>query len=71
MLQEENLQNQIAQRMIQKEENKKLQSKFHSLFLLIALSLHSLFEGLAIGLQQTSETVIQVFVAVLIHKVSY
>ena len=43
-------------------------SAFGSLVLLAALSLHSLFEGLALGLQKTSNSTLQVFVAVLFHK---
>lgn len=41
---------------------------FSSLVLLAALSLHSLFEGLALGLQSTASSTIQVFVAILFHK---
>eukprot|EP00117_Sycon_ciliatum_P014344 scpid62008/ scgid14636/ Zinc transporter ZIP3; Solute carrier family 39 member 3; Zrt- and Irt-like protein 3 len=39
-----------------------------SLVLLAALSLHSLFEGLALGLQNASDSVIELFVAILLHK---
>lgn len=34
----------------------------------VALSLHSVFEGLAIGLQSNVEEVLQVFAAVVLHK---
>ena len=39
-----------------------------SFVLVTALSLHSLFEGLAIGLQPTSDDTIQIFLALLLHK---
>lgn len=41
---------------------------FRSLALLFALSLHSLFEGLAIGLQSNVSDLIQILVAVVLHK---
>jgi zinc transporter 1/2/3 len=40
-----------------------------SLILLLALSLHSVFEGLAVGLQADVSDLIQVFVAVVLHKI--
>lgn len=40
-----------------------------SFMLLLALSLHSLFEGLAIALQPNMNGIIQIFIAVIIHKV--
>lgn len=39
-----------------------------SLVLVIALSLHSLFEGLAIGLQPTFDDTMQLFLALALHK---
>jgi len=39
-----------------------------SLLLLIALSFHSLFEGLAIGLQSSTRQLISIFMAVIVHK---
>jgi zinc transporter 1/2/3 len=39
-----------------------------SLALLFALSLHSLFEGLAVGLQSNVSDLIQILVAVVLHK---
>ncbi|XP_071507377.1 zinc transporter ZIP1-like [Diadema antillarum] len=39
-----------------------------SIVFLMALSLHSLFEGMAIGLQDTRSGVIQVFIGVILHK---
>lgn len=43
-------------------------SPIRALILLLALSLHSIFEGLAVGLQPTSSEVLQIFVALLLHK---
>nr|CAG4643530.1 EOG090X0EEU [Ilyocryptus agilis] len=43
-------------------------SSLRSLLLLVALSLHSIFEGLAIGLQENVEEVLQIFAAVVLHK---
>eukprot|EP00117_Sycon_ciliatum_P042385 scpid65333/ scgid30846/ Zinc transporter ZIP3; Solute carrier family 39 member 3; Zrt- and Irt-like protein 3 len=39
-----------------------------SLVLLAALSLHTLFEGLALGLQSDTDGVIEIFIAILLHK---
>ena len=43
-------------------------SSLRALVLLMALSLHSIFEGLAIGLQSTTDQVLDIFTAVIIHK---
>ncbi|XP_071449773.1 zinc transporter ZIP1-like [Hetaerina americana] len=43
-------------------------SRFRSFLLLTALSVHSLFEGLAIGLQPNVDALLQIFVAVALHK---
>jgi len=43
-------------------------SSLRSILLLLALSLHSIFEGLAIGLQKVKANLISIFVAVLCHK---
>ena len=43
-------------------------SSLRSLMLLLALSLHSVFEGLAIGLQETTGDLISITVAVISHK---
>ncbi|XP_072038280.1 zinc transporter ZIP1-like [Amphiura filiformis] len=43
-------------------------SSLRALMLLVALSLHSIFEGLAIGLQGTNDQVLDIFTAVIIHK---
>lgn len=54
------------------EENSNVisNSVFHALFLVFSLSLHSLFEGLAIGLLDSLDVVVQIGIAVLFHKVS-
>jgi len=44
------------------------QSTLRSLMLLLALSFHSVFEGIAIGLQDSSGQLVSVFVAVILHK---
>ena len=43
-------------------------SSLRSLLLLMALSLHSLFEGLAVGLQKQTSQVIGIFAALVLHK---
>lgn len=43
-------------------------STFRSLLLLLALSLHSVFEGLAVGLQQKTVDVLAIFAALALHK---
>lgn len=43
-------------------------SALRSLLLLVALSLHSIFEGLAIGLQPDVEQLLSIFTAVVLHK---
>lgn len=43
-------------------------SLLRSLLLLLALAIHSLFEGLAVGLQDKTEQVIQIFAALALHK---
>lgn len=49
--------------------NFEVPEKTHHVLILSALSLHSALEGLALGLQPTSESVWMVFVAILIHAV--
>lgn len=44
-------------------------SVLRSVLLLVALSMHSLFEGIAIGLQPKLDSILQIFFAVIIHKV--
>ncbi|XP_063955973.1 zinc transporter ZIP1-like [Lytechinus pictus] len=43
-------------------------SALRSLLLLLALSLHSVFEGLAMGLQTDNQELLAIFTAVIIHK---
>ncbi|XP_069561772.1 zinc transporter ZIP1 [Brachyistius frenatus] len=43
-------------------------SSFRSFMLFLSLSLHSVFEGLAIGLQSTDSKVLEICIAILIHK---
>ncbi|KAM5170435.1 zinc transporter ZIP1-like [Mantella aurantiaca] len=43
-------------------------SSFRSFMLILSLSLHSIFEGIAIGLQNGQSEVLQIAIAILIHK---
>ncbi|KAK2853768.1 hypothetical protein Q5P01_006429 [Channa striata] len=43
-------------------------SPFRSFMLFLSLSLHSVFEGLAIGLQNTNSKVLEICIAILVHK---
>ncbi|XP_061451604.1 zinc transporter ZIP1-like [Rhineura floridana] len=43
-------------------------SSFRSVVLTLSLSFHSVFEGLAVGLQDTEPKVLQLAVAILLHK---
>ena len=43
-------------------------SGIRSLMLVFSLSMHSLLEGIAIGLQETAGSVVAIFAAVLVHK---
>ncbi|XP_012692041.1 zinc transporter ZIP1 [Clupea harengus] len=43
-------------------------SSFRSFMLFLSLSLHSVFEGLAIGLQTTESKVLEICIAILVHK---
>ncbi|MCI4383295.1 hypothetical protein PGIGA_G00024820 [Pangasianodon gigas] len=43
-------------------------SSFRSFILFLSLSLHSVFEGLAIGLQTTDTKVLEICIAILVHK---
>lgn len=43
-------------------------SSFRCFVLLLSLSLHSIFEGIAIGLQSAQTEVLQIAIAILIHK---
>ncbi|KAL3866775.1 hypothetical protein ACJMK2_044048 [Sinanodonta woodiana] len=50
------------------QESEHSHSFLRSVMLLLAISLHSVFEGLAVGLQQKIEGVIDIFLALLLHK---
>ncbi|KAM9817389.1 zinc transporter ZIP1 [Neosynchiropus ocellatus] len=43
-------------------------SPFRSFMLFLSLSLHSVFEGLAIGLQNSDSKVVEICIAILVHK---
>jgi len=43
-------------------------STLRSIMLLLALSFHSVFEGIAIGLQDSSANLLSIFIAVITHK---
>ncbi|XP_010864589.2 zinc transporter ZIP1 [Esox lucius] len=43
-------------------------SSFRSFMLFLSLSLHSVFEGLAIGLQTTDSKVMEICIAIVVHK---
>ncbi|XP_075714223.1 zinc transporter ZIP1 isoform X2 [Rhinoderma darwinii] len=43
-------------------------SSFRCFILILSLSLHSIFEGIAIGLQSAQTEVLQIAIAILIHK---
>ena len=43
-------------------------SSLRSIMLLLALSFHSVFEGVAIGLQENSGQLLSIFIAVIVHK---
>lgn len=43
-------------------------SVVRSLMLLLSLSLHSVFEGLALGLQSSMSSTLQIFAALAVHK---
>ncbi|KAM9461241.1 zinc transporter ZIP1 [Clarias gariepinus] len=43
-------------------------SSFRSFMLFLSLSLHSVFEGLAIGLQTTETKVLEICIAIMVHK---
>ncbi|XP_065902856.1 zinc transporter ZIP1-like isoform X2 [Dysidea avara] len=43
-------------------------SNLHAFTMALALSVHSIFEGLALGLEEQTSQVLQVFAAIIIHK---
>lgn len=50
------------------ENSEHSHSIMRSLLLLVALSVHSLFEGLAVGLQRNNDKVLSIFAALVLHK---
>ncbi|XP_077173657.1 zinc transporter ZIP1-like [Paroedura picta] len=53
---------------LEEQQGSRRPSRFRSLVLTLALSLHSIFEGLAIGLRDTPGKVLQLAGAILLHK---
>lgn len=49
-------------------EDQNSHSSLRTTLLVLALSLHSVFEGIAVGLQLNLEQILQILIAVLIHK---
>ena len=62
----ENTQNHLE--LSDEEKSHHDHSAIRSLILVATLSLHSLFEGVAIGLQEALQNAVSIFVAVLLHK---
>lgn len=54
---------------ITNEKDRKLLFSVRNLFMLLALSIHGIFEGMAIGLQTTSHDVCKLFVALSLHEI--
>lgn len=50
------------------EEPPEAHSSMRAVLLLVALSLHSLFEGLALGLLEQKDDIINIFAALMMHK---
>lgn len=50
------------------EDSEHTHSTLRSILLLVALSLHSVFEGLAVGLQQKTVQIIGIFAGLFLHK---
>ena len=50
------------------KDSHKLISSLRGLLAMVALSVHSLFEGMAVGLEETSAGVWQLFLAIAIHS---
>ena len=49
-------------------DNRVTQSTFRSFALVLAISIHSIFDGLAIGLQPSSSLVVKIATAIALHK---
>lgn len=58
----------VNEQQCQTNANAPPPSSFRSLVLTLSLSLHSVFEGLAVGLQDTETKVLQLAGAILLHK---
>lgn len=56
------------QHIFHKHTDQSSHSYIRSVFLLLALSMHSIFEGLAVGLQGDVKNILQIFAALTIHK---
>ena len=52
----------------QRKDTVKLLSSLRGFLVVVALSVHSLFEGMAVGLEETSGGVWQLFLAIAIHS---
>ena len=50
------------------KDSMKMVSSLRGFLVLVALSVHSLFEGMAVGLEETSVGVWQLFLAIAIHS---
>jgi len=54
----------------QARDSRKLLSSVRGFLVVLALSVHSLFEGMAVGLEETSGGVWQLFLAITIHSIA-
>jgi len=54
----------------QARDTRKLLSSVRGFLVVVALSVHSLFEGMAVGLEETSGGVWQLFMAIAIHSIA-
>lgn len=54
--------------MVEKSTDPSAHSHFRYIMLAVVLSIHSVFEGLALGLETKMSTVVQLFAAIAIHK---
>jgi zinc transporter ZupT len=52
----------------QKFEKRPPPDPFQSYLLLLALSVHSIFEGIAIGVQRSTSSAVKLMIAVIVHK---
>jgi len=54
----------------QARDERKLMSSVRGLLVVVALSVHSLFEGMAVGLEETTGGVWQLFLAISVHSIA-